>query len=110
MSRAQVSTTETAGTPAPTTTAAAQLRAEFWSLPDDALVDRPTAGAAFYLEAVTMEKLAIKGGGPVYMRINRRALYRKRDVLRWAAETGRTVENTAQLACHAQAASSKVPA
>ncbi len=30
------------------------------------------------------------------MRIGRRALYRKADTLKWAAETGRTVENTAQ--------------
>ena len=41
--------------------------------------------------------LAIKGGGPQYTRIGRRALYRKADVLAWAAATGRTVENTAQL-------------
>ena len=75
----------------------AALRAEFWRLPDDAMVDRATIAAAFYLSVASMEALAIKGGGPRYTRINRRALYRKRDGLQWATSTGRTVENTAQL-------------
>jgi hypothetical protein len=77
---------------------AAALRAEFDARPESALVDRPTAAAAFYLTAASFEALAIKGGGPRYTRIGRRALYRKADLLAWAQATGRTVENTAQLA------------
>ena len=84
------------------TPTAAELRAEFHSLPNDALVDRPTAGAAVYLTVASMDALAIKGGGPAYMRIARRALYRKADILHWAADTGRVVQNTAQW--HDQAA------
>jgi hypothetical protein len=80
-----------------TNTDPSALRAEFWRLPDDAMVDRATIAAAFYLSVASMEALAIKGGGPRYTRINRRALYRKRDGLHWAASIGRTVENTAQL-------------
>lgn len=76
----------------------AELRREFWSLPENALVDRDTAGAAVYLGRESMESLAIKGGGPPYTRIGRRALYLKRDVLSWAAKSGQRVENTAQLA------------
>ena len=75
----------------------AALRAEFWSLPSQAWVDRETIAAAFFVSTVTMEALATKGGGPKYTRIGRRALYRKGDALAWAAETGRTVESTAQL-------------
>ena len=88
--------------PTPT---AAELRAEFHSLPIDALVDRATAGAAVYLAVASMDALAIKGGGPAYMRIARRALYMKSDVLKWATDTGRVVQNTAQW--HDQAAQSE---
>jgi len=87
-----------------TETSPAALRAEFWRLPDDAMVDRATIAAAFYLSVASMEALAIKGGGPKYTRISRRALYRKRDGLQWAATTGRTVDSTAQLAELATAA------
>lgn len=77
---------------------AAVLRAEFYRLPDEALLDRETVAAAYYKAPQTFEVLAIKGGGPPYTRIGRRALYRKADVLAWAAENGRKVDNTAQLA------------
>lgn len=76
----------------------AKLRCEFWSLPDDAFVDRDMAGAAVFLGRDSMEAYAINGGGIPYTRIGRRALYRKEDVLAWAAANGRRVENTAQLA------------
>ena len=75
----------------------AALRAEFWLLPQEAFVDRATAGASIYLSIASMEALAIRGGGPPYTRISRRALYRKADLLAWAEKTGRRVENTAQL-------------
>ena len=81
-----------------TNESAASLRAEFWALPDHAMVDRPTVAASLYLSGASMEALAIKGGGPPYTRVGRRALYLKADVLAWAAKTGRRVENTAQLA------------
>lgn len=74
----------------------AALRAEFYRLPDEALVDRATVAAVRYVEPQTVEKEAIKGGGCVYQRIGRRALYRKADVLDWMERTGRRVENTAQ--------------
>ena len=73
------------------------LRREFYALPEDAMVDRDTVAASLYVARQTMEALAIKGGGPAYTRVGRRALYCKRDVLEWAKKTGRRVENTAQL-------------
>ena len=75
----------------------AALRAEFWSLPVDAYVDRETVAATLFVAVVSMEAYATKGGGPKYTRIGRRALYRKGDVLDWAGENGRKVENTSQL-------------
>jgi hypothetical protein len=77
---------------------ATALRSEFWSLPADAFVDRPTAAAAFYLSVKALEALAIRGGGPPYMRVGRKALYRKAALLQWGAESGREVQNTAQVA------------
>lgn len=74
------------------------LRAEWYSLPPDALTDRATVAAALYVVPQSMEAMAIKGGGPPYTRIGRRALYRKGDVLEWMQRKGRKVENTAQLA------------
>ncbi len=73
------------------------LRAEYWSLPPEAQASREMVAAAFFLSPASLEAYAIRGGGPPYMRIGRRALYRKADTLKWAAESGRTVENTAQL-------------
>ncbi len=73
------------------------LRAEFWKLPEDAFVDREIVAATFFVTVVSMDAYATNGGGPKYTRIGRRALYRKGDVLDWAGENGRKVENTSQL-------------
>lgn len=75
----------------------AALRAEFYALPPEAFVDRQTAAAAPYLSLASLEAMAIKGGGPPYIRVGRRALYKKADLLAWMERTGRKVENTAQL-------------
>lgn len=74
----------------------ASLRGEFYSLPDDAKVDRATAAAAAYLMPQTMESLAIRGGGPPYTKFGRRALYMKKDIVTWL-DQGQRVHNTAQL-------------
>ena len=76
----------------------AALRAEFYALPPEAFIDRATVAACLYVTPQMLDILAIKGGGPKYTRIGRRALYCKAEVLAWAAATGRTVENTSQLA------------
>lgn len=84
-----------ATTPKPTGTEAA-LRAEFYSLPGEAVVDRRTVAAVSYRSQQALEILATKGGGPAYRRVGRRALYRKQDVLEWI-DAARVVTNTAQL-------------
>lgn len=72
------------------------LRAEFWALPPDGLVDRPTIAAVLYLSKKSLELFAIKGGGPKYMRLGRKSYYRKSDVLAWIKKHGQEIEATAQ--------------
>jgi lysophospholipid acyltransferase (LPLAT)-like uncharacterized protein len=73
-----------------------QLRAEFYALPADAMVDRRTVAAVRYVAVQTVELEAIRGGGVPYRRVGRRALYRKADVLAWM-ESGELVHVTADL-------------
>lgn len=73
------------------------LRLEFYKLPHDALVDRDTVAAVRYVNRQTLEAEAMAGGGCAYIRVGRRALYKKADLLSWIERTGRRVENTAQL-------------
>jgi hypothetical protein len=75
----------------------ATLCAQFWALPsDEALVNRPTAGAVAGLGAKSMELLAMRGGGPAYVIIGRQAMYRRGDVIAWLAKAGRKVTSTAE--------------
>lgn len=76
----------------------AQRRREFWNAAPDSLHDRATLAAVRHVFEATLEAEAIRGGGCPYLRVGRRALYRKRDALEWMQRTGRRVENTAQLA------------
>jgi hypothetical protein len=78
-------------------TISGNLRAEFWRLPPEAMVDRRTIAAVLYVSVPTTEDFATKGGGPKYIRIGRKALYRKSDGLSWAAATGRELQSTSQL-------------
>lgn len=76
----------------------ATLCAQFWSLPDEALVTRPMAGAAANLGRKSMELLAGNGDGPPYVVVGRCAMYQKADVLAWLARAGRKVTSTAERA------------
>ena len=74
-----------------------ERRAAFWAATNDSLHDRETLAAVRHVERQTIELEAIKGGGVPYLKIGRRALYRKSDVLAWIAKNSQRVENTAQL-------------
>jgi hypothetical protein len=74
----------------------AARRGAFWSLPSDAMVDRETVAAVLHVALQTLEMRAIRGGGPVYRRVGKRALYRVGDV-RDFMNRAPAVENTAQL-------------
>ncbi|MDC7718733.1 hypothetical protein PQU95_16150 [Vogesella sp. DC21W] len=45
-----------------------------------------------------LEVKATHGGGPAMIKIGRRVMYRKADVLAWLEENSRTVTSTSQLA------------
>lgn len=72
----------------------AEMRAAFYSLPPEAYTDRSTVAAVRHVSETTVEKEATKGGGVPYMRIGRKALYKKADVLAWMERAGRAVEGT----------------
>jgi hypothetical protein len=55
----------------------AELRAEFWNAPDDALLDRKTVAAGIHRSIGWMELKAIHGGGIPFYKCGRRCLYRK---------------------------------
>lgn len=76
---------------------AAQRRAEFYGLPPEAMVDRETVADVSFRSVQALEVMAIRGGGPLYRRVGRRALYRKQDVLDWLQRL-EPIANTAQLA------------
>ena len=73
------------------------LRAEFYALPPEALIDRDTTAAVRYVERQSLELEAIKGGGIPYRRIGRRVFYRKADVLAWMESQSAIIHNTAQV-------------
>ena len=62
------------------------------------------------LSARTLEKYRCYGGGPVYLKIGGRVVYRQADLEAWAQPTARTSTHSAadatQLADHAPSASS----
>lgn len=79
----------------------AQMRREFWTLPAEGLANRSMLGAALFYGREQLEKWAQSGDGPPMIRIGRRVLYRKSDVLEWLARTGRKVTSTAELSAGA---------
>ena len=54
---------------------------------DDQLLDEQCAAAFLSLSAKTLRNWRVKGGGPQYVRISRRAVrYRRKDLKLWADE------------------------
>ncbi|MFN4343105.1 MAG: helix-turn-helix transcriptional regulator [Azonexus sp.] len=84
-------------------TNAADLRAEFWRAPDEALLDRKTTAAGLGYTAGWLEWAATHGGGPVLTKIGRSVRYRKADVLAWLKAHSRRIHSTAELARHREA-------
>ena len=84
-------------------TNAAELRAEFWRAPDEALLDRKTTAAGLGYTVGWLEWVAKQGGGPVLTKIGRSVRYRKADVLAWLKAHSRRIHSTAELARHREA-------
>lgn len=75
----------------------ADLRAEFWAAPGEALLDRKTAAAGLGYTVGWLEWTATHGGGPVLTKLGRSVRYRKGDVLAWIEANSRRIRSTAEL-------------
>jgi hypothetical protein len=75
----------------------AELRADFWRAPDEALLDRKTAAAGMGYTVGWLECTATHGGGPILTKIGRSVRYRKSDVLTWLAVNSRRIERSSDL-------------
>ena len=84
-------------------TNSAELRAEFWRAPDEALLDRKTTAVGLGYTVGWLEWVATHGGGPVLTKIGRSVRYRKADVLAWLKAHSRRIHSTAELARHREA-------
>jgi hypothetical protein len=67
----------------PSRTELAELRDFFWSAPDAAPLDRRVVAAGLNRSVSWLEGFATRGGGPAFLKIGQRVLYRKGDVVTW---------------------------
>jgi predicted DNA-binding transcriptional regulator AlpA len=75
----------------------AELRADFWRAPVEALLDRKTAAAGLGYTVGWLEWVATHGGGPVLTKLGRSVRYRKADVLAWLEANSRRIRSTSEL-------------
>ena len=61
----------------------ADLVAEFWAAPPEALFAQPTISAVLDLSQDWCERARWSGNGPPYIRIIRAIRYRKADIIQW---------------------------
>jgi hypothetical protein len=74
----------------------AELRAEFWSAPDNAELPREVTAAGICRSIGWMEWKAIAGDGIPYRKVGRRVLYCKTDVLAWLEANSQRVHSTSE--------------
>jgi hypothetical protein len=74
----------------------AELRAEFWSAPDNAELPREVTAAGICRSVGWMELKALTGGGIPYRKVGRRVLYCKADVLAWLEANSQRVHSTSE--------------
>mgnify|MGYP002737702915 CR=1 FL=1 len=69
----------------------------FWTVPDDALLDRKTVAAGIGRSTKWVELKACTGGFVEFIKSGNKCLYRKGDVLAWLEANGRRVRTTSEL-------------
>jgi hypothetical protein len=74
----------------------AELRAEFWSAPDNAELPRNVTAMGIGRSVGWMELKALTGGGIPYRKVGRRVLYRKADALAWLEANSQRVHSTSE--------------
>lgn len=72
------------------------LREDFYAAPNEALLDRKTVAAGIGFSLAWMEIKAVTGGGIPFLKVGRRCLYRKSDVLAWLETNGKKVGSTSE--------------
>ena len=72
------------------------LRSEFWASPPESLFDRHYVAAAISCSVGLLEQQAVHGGGIPYLKLGRKCLYRKQDVLDWIAQKSIKATSTAE--------------
>jgi hypothetical protein len=86
----------------------AELRAEFWSAPDNAELPRNVTAMGICRSVSWMEK-ALTGGGIPYRKVGRRVLYRKADALAWLEANSQRVHSTSEYKIARQIKQSRKP-
>jgi hypothetical protein len=74
-----------------------ELYNAFWAAQDDALVERQTMAAGLCMSVAWANVIAVKGGGPAFIKFGRKSFYRKLDVVDWINKTGRKARSTSEL-------------
>jgi hypothetical protein len=66
----------------------------FHAVSDDALLDRRATAAGLGMSVKWVENKAWLGGGPPFVKVGGKCLYRKKDVLQWLSQHGREMRST----------------
>lgn len=69
----------------------------FWTVPNEALLDRKTVAAGIGRSRKWLELKACSGGFVGFIKSGNKCLYRKGEVLAWLETNGRRVRNTGEL-------------
>jgi hypothetical protein len=74
----------------------ADLRSEFWSAPDQALLSRKVTAAGICRSVAWLQLKATEGGGIPYLKNGKYVLYRKSDTLAWLKASSQLVTSTSE--------------
>lgn len=70
---------------------------DFWHADDNAYFTRKQVATVIHYSVSALEQWAVKGGGPVMVKMGRKVLYQKKAVLDWVGRTARTITSTSAL-------------
>lgn len=77
-----------------TSKSAAEICTEFWYAPDDALFPQSDIAAVTTYSKSWLERARWAGGGIPYLKVGRKVLYRKRDVVEWLNQQARATSTS----------------
>lgn len=70
---------------------------EFWRADDEACFTRSQIATVVKFSVSALEQWALKGCGPVMLKIGRRVLYKKKAVLEWMERSARRISSTSAI-------------